>query len=171
MDLSTTIAGVKFPTCFMNASGALCVTREELTALGQSHSGAIVTKSMTVEAREGARTPPSAVATAALELVRSTSGRLPCERLAASLGLSDRHFRRQVHDATGLPPKFYARAVRFVQAMLIADRACVPDWADVAVRSGYCDQSHLIRECVTLTGIAPRQLHIERRSQSGKEYR
>jgi dihydroorotate dehydrogenase (fumarate) len=53
MDLSTTIAGVTFPSCFMNAAGALCVTREELEALGTSGAGAIVTKSMTVEARRG----------------------------------------------------------------------------------------------------------------------
>lgn len=52
-DLSTTIAGVRFPSCFMNAAGALCVTREELVALGKSGSGAIVTKSMTVEPRQG----------------------------------------------------------------------------------------------------------------------
>lgn len=52
-DLSTTIAGVKFPSCFMNAAGALCVTRNELVALGESRAGAIVTKSMTVEARQG----------------------------------------------------------------------------------------------------------------------
>jgi len=57
MDLSTTIAGVKFPSCFMNASGAMCVTREELLTLGQSRAGAIVTKSMTVEAREGNPSP------------------------------------------------------------------------------------------------------------------
>ncbi len=37
----------------MNASGALCVTREELESLGRSRSGAIVTKSMTVEPRQG----------------------------------------------------------------------------------------------------------------------
>jgi dihydroorotate dehydrogenase (fumarate) len=53
MHLSTTIAGITFPSCFMNASGALCVTREELVALGRSHAGAIVTKSMTVESRQG----------------------------------------------------------------------------------------------------------------------
>jgi dihydroorotate dehydrogenase (fumarate) len=52
-DLSTTIAGVKFPSCFMNAAGALCVTRDELVALGKSCAGAIVTKSMTVESRQG----------------------------------------------------------------------------------------------------------------------
>ena len=53
MDLTVDIAGVKFPSCFMNASGALCVTENELMALGGSHSGAIVTKSMTIEARQG----------------------------------------------------------------------------------------------------------------------
>ncbi len=37
----------------MNASGALCVTREELESLGRSRSGAIVTKSMTLEPRQG----------------------------------------------------------------------------------------------------------------------
>lgn len=52
-DLSATIAGVRFPSCFMNAAGALCVTSEELVALGKSGSGAIVTKSMTVEPRKG----------------------------------------------------------------------------------------------------------------------
>ena len=53
MDLTVDIAGVRFPSCFMNASGALCVTEDELMALGGSHSGAIVTKSMTIEARQG----------------------------------------------------------------------------------------------------------------------
>lgn len=53
MDLSVTIAGVRFPACMMNAAGALCVTREELEALGRSRAGAIVTKSMTLESRQG----------------------------------------------------------------------------------------------------------------------
>jgi dihydroorotate dehydrogenase (fumarate) len=53
VNLSTTIAGVTFPSCFMNAAGALCVTQEELEALGLSGAGAIVTKSMTIEARRG----------------------------------------------------------------------------------------------------------------------
>ncbi len=53
IDLSTTVAGVRFPTCLMNAAGARCVTRDELEQLGQSSAGAIVTKSMTPEPREG----------------------------------------------------------------------------------------------------------------------
>jgi dihydroorotate dehydrogenase (fumarate) len=51
--LSTTIAGVRFGSCFMNAAGARCVTKEELEGLGRSRSGAIVTKSMTLEPRQG----------------------------------------------------------------------------------------------------------------------
>lgn len=56
-DLSCTIAGVRFPLCIMNASGALCVTRGELEALGRSSAGAIVTKSMTLEFRKGNQEP------------------------------------------------------------------------------------------------------------------
>ena len=41
----------------MNASGARCVTQEELESLGDSHSGAIVTKSMTPEFRTGNSEP------------------------------------------------------------------------------------------------------------------
>jgi dihydroorotate dehydrogenase (fumarate) len=57
MNLSTTIAGVTFPSCMMNAAGALCVTQEELEALGKCDAGAIVTKSMTPLSREGNSEP------------------------------------------------------------------------------------------------------------------
>ena len=53
MDLSTNIAGVQFSNCLMNASGARCVTREDLEQLGRSSSSAIVTKSMTPQSRTG----------------------------------------------------------------------------------------------------------------------
>ena len=53
MDLTTSIAGVHFPSCLMNAAGARCVTQDELEQLGESHAGAIVTKSMTPQERSG----------------------------------------------------------------------------------------------------------------------
>ncbi len=46
-NLTLTIAGVQFPFCLMNAAGALSTSREELLALAQSESGAVVTKSIT----------------------------------------------------------------------------------------------------------------------------
>jgi dihydroorotate dehydrogenase (fumarate) len=48
-DLSVTIAGIHFPFCIMNAPGALSTTREELLALAESGSGAVVTKSITAD--------------------------------------------------------------------------------------------------------------------------
>jgi dihydroorotate dehydrogenase (fumarate) len=53
VDLTVSIAGVHFPKCLMNASGARCVTEEELVMLAKSGAGAVVTKSMTLEARVG----------------------------------------------------------------------------------------------------------------------
>jgi dihydroorotate dehydrogenase (fumarate) len=43
------IAEVSFPFCLMNAAGALSTSREELSALARSESGAVVTKSITPE--------------------------------------------------------------------------------------------------------------------------
>jgi transcriptional regulator GlxA family with amidase domain len=108
---------------------------------------------------------PAAAATAALDVVRRSDGALPCERIAHRVGISLRHLRRQVHDATGLSPKKYARTLRLIKSMRLADGSARPSWADVAIAAGYCDQSHLIRECVAATGSTPRELHAERRRQ------
>ena len=111
------------------------------------------------------KTPPSTVARVALDTVRHRAGQVSVERLATTLGLSDRHFRRHIHDSTGVSPKTYARLLRFVEAMRTADRTVDPVWADVAVTAGYFDQSHFIRDCVALAGTSPSLLHAERRRQ------
>jgi AraC-like DNA-binding protein len=116
--------------------------------------------------RTPCRTPPSSITSAALDLVRHSEGRLSCEAVASRLGLSERHVRRHVHDATGVAPKSYARAVRFVGAMMAADRVDRPSWADVALGAGYCDQSHLIRDAIAFACASPGDLHGERRRQA-----
>jgi len=110
-------------------------------------------------------TGPAPSAASALDAVRRTAGSVLCDRIAARAGVSPRHLRRQVHDAMGVSPKRYARTLRLNRAMRLADRSGHPLWADVAVAAGYCDQSHLIRECLAVTGGSPRQLHGERRRQ------
>jgi methylphosphotriester-DNA--protein-cysteine methyltransferase len=118
-----------------------------------------------LSAHRASRTQPSTIASVALDTVRRRAGRVSCERLALALGLSDRHLRRHVRDSTGVPPKTYARLLRFVDAMRNADRSGDPVWADVALSAGYFDQSHFIRDCVELAGTAPSALHAERRRQ------
>jgi AraC-like DNA-binding protein len=49
--------------------------------------------------------------------------------------------------------------------MQFADVVDRPDWADIATRAGYCDQSHLIRDCAALAGASPSVLRRERHRQ------
>lgn len=53
IDLSTRIGPNELAVPVYNASGCLCATKTELDALGDSESGAIVTKSCTLEAQAG----------------------------------------------------------------------------------------------------------------------
>ena len=56
-DLSVDLSGLKLKTPFFNASGPLCTTLEELEALGLSRAGAILSKSCTLELRDGNQSP------------------------------------------------------------------------------------------------------------------
>ncbi|ABJ73141.1 dihydroorotate dehydrogenase 1A [Lactococcus cremoris] len=51
--LNTTFANAKFANPFMNASGVHCMTIEDLEELKASQAGAYITKSSTLEKREG----------------------------------------------------------------------------------------------------------------------
>jgi dihydroorotate dehydrogenase (fumarate) len=51
MGLSTILAGIPFPSCLMNASGAWSGTHEELRELEASATGAVVIKTTTTQAR------------------------------------------------------------------------------------------------------------------------
>lgn len=53
VDLSTRIGNVELKSCFYNASGPRCTTEEQLHRLGASQSAAILSKSTTLELREG----------------------------------------------------------------------------------------------------------------------
>ncbi len=83
-------------------------------------------------------------------------GQVSMEALANAAGLSSRQFRRICFERTGLSPKHLARVLRFRQAAKYVNRQH-PDWADVAVASGYYDQAHLINEFKELAGVSPAQ--------------
>ena len=55
---------------------------------------------------------------------------------------------------------------RFLHAITRADTMDRPSWAGIAAEAGFTDQSHLIRDCRSLTGYTPAQLFRERRQES-----
>ncbi|MGK3962831.1 helix-turn-helix transcriptional regulator [Sorangium sp. So ce118] len=82
----------------------------------------------------------------------------PGAQHAAAVGLSERQLRRRFLVAVGLTPKTYARIVRLHHAMAWARASVVPDWTEVAVRSGFYDQPHMLaafRRAVGVCGTAP----------------
>jgi len=103
----------------------------------------------------------------ALDLVRDTAGRVPIDRVAARVGTSPRHLRRTVRRRTGVSLKRYGRTVRFLAAVVEADRAPAPQWARIAADTGFCDQPHLVRESRALCGMAPSVVDRERRAEAG----
>ncbi|MET7670322.1 helix-turn-helix domain-containing protein [Micromonospora luteifusca] len=98
--------------------------------------------------------------------------------LADELGWSRRHLASRFRQDVGLPPKMVARLLRFQQAYAAlthvgatigpptesATGAGSPgvtravDWAAVAARCGYYDQSHLIRDFHQFAGATPAAL-------------
>ena len=82
--------------------------------------------------------------------------------LARDLGLSARQLRRRVTDAVGYGPRTLHGVLRFRRAL--AEARAGGAWPDVAARTGYSDQPHLIREFRRWSGRAPTALASPRRA-------
>lgn len=86
----------------------------------------------------------------------------PVARHAAEVGLSERQLRRRFAVAVGLRPKAYVRVVRLHHAMAAARAALAagkrPQWSEIALRSGFYDQPHLLAEFRYAVGVPPNTL-------------
>jgi AraC-like DNA-binding protein len=78
--------------------------------------------------------------------------------IAARADLSHRRFIAVVSAEIGMTPKAFERVRRFQRALEWARRTVAPDWARLSVACGYCDQSHMIRDFMVLSGSSPSQL-------------
>jgi AraC-like DNA-binding protein len=74
--------------------------------------------------------------------------------VAAELGLSRRRLIQLFTAEVGMTPKVFGRVQRFQRAFSGA-QGSTPHWSELALRAGYCDQSHLIRDFVELSGLPP----------------
>jgi AraC-like DNA-binding protein len=102
----------------------------------------------------GERTSPDAVAAVANRFLLK-AGALRVDDAAASAGLSVRQFERRFAEQVGLPPKRYARIIRFksaLEAKLMAPRR---PWTDIAYEFGYYDQMHMVRDFERFAGESP----------------
>ena len=78
--------------------------------------------------------------------------------LAAEACLSARQFERGFLERVGMAPKLYARIVRFDRAFRLKELQPDLDWLAVAVRVGYYDYRHLVRDFKEFAGVTPPRL-------------
>jgi AraC-like DNA-binding protein len=97
-----------------------------------------------------------------VDVVGAVAGRLFRERgalrvgdAAASAGLSVRQFERRFAEQVGLPPKQYARIIRFNGALQAKMSAPQRLWTEIAHEFGYYDQMHMIRDFERFAGESP----------------
>lgn len=74
---------------------------------------------------------------------------------AAPSGLGPRQLRRRFSDAIGYGPKFFEKVCRWERFVDQMTRQPDESLATAAAHAGYADQSHLSRDCRTLTGQTP----------------
>lgn len=89
----------------------------------------------------------------AVELMQVDCWYRPVGELARALEIGERQLERRFLAAVGATPKKFARILRLRQ--VLEGGACGRPWAEVAQRSGYFDQAHLVREFSRMTGLPP----------------
>ena len=92
----------------------------------------------------------------ALRALMRTNARV--ERVAKDVELSHRRLIEIFAAEVGVAPKVFGRIGRFQRALTLAKREARLDWPQLALSCGYFDQPHLIREFVSLSGLAPTEL-------------
>lgn len=97
---------------------------------------------------------------AAVNELEAAGGSMGVGTVAGQAGLSPRQFERRFRQAVGIPPKLFSRMQRF-QRVFPALEAVGVGWADAAVRCGYYDQAHLIRDFREFAGKPPSALLAE----------
>lgn len=92
----------------------------------------------------------------AISVLISKNGNLPIEKVAATACLSLKQFERKCKDRIGLPPKLFARLIRFSNAYRLREANPQISWTSICYECGYFDQMHLIRDFKEFAGVTPK---------------
>ncbi|HEY9615994.1 MAG TPA: AraC family transcriptional regulator, partial [Microcoleaceae cyanobacterium] len=82
---------------------------------------------------------------------------LKLDHIAAIAQLSPYHFLRLFKRSIGITPHQYILQCRLNQAKYLLQHSSL-SITEIAIRTGFCDQSHLTRYCKRIIGMTPKQL-------------
>jgi AraC-like DNA-binding protein len=92
-----------------------------------------------------------------IRLINKTRGQVDIDRLASECCLSRRQFERIFSNIIGTTPKQFLKIVRFQKA--VHDKSVNPEVSltNLAYSCGFYDQSHMISDFTSLSGLTPKQ--------------
>ena len=97
----------------------------------------------------------------AWRILVATQGTVAVQDLVRDSGWSRRHFTARFTDHTGLPPKAFARILRFQRAANLLGQPG-RSLCEIALGCGYYDQAHLNRDFREFAGCTPTELRARR---------
>ncbi len=89
--------------------------------------------------------------------IQAAQGNLGIAELSDGLHVSHKHLIEVFASTVGLRPKQFARVIRFSAMLPDLLGGTQPDWAALAQKAGYHDQSHFNREFQLFAGLTPSQ--------------
>jgi AraC-like DNA-binding protein len=98
---------------------------------------------------------PDLPAGRAAALASARRGLVRVEALASHLGVTERQLERMFLRDIGLAPKQFLRTIRFQEVLRQLQSGTPTRWADLALRLGFYDQAHFIRDFKAFTGHTP----------------
>jgi AraC-like DNA-binding protein len=89
-----------------------------------------------------------------LSKIIERGGLINIDEVASQACVSVRHLERLFQQRIGLPPKFFARLVRFTKAWIYKEDHPKENWISIAYHCGYFDQMHLIHDFKEFAGVS-----------------
>ncbi len=96
----------------------------------------------------------------ALSFMANHHGNIQVQQLADHIGIHTRSLERLFKAEIGLPPKKIARMMRLRKVMLHIYQQDYSTLSDLAYQCGYSDQSHMIRDFKSMTGLLPSSKYL-----------
>lgn len=94
-----------------------------------------------------------------IKQLKNRNGALSVKEIRDKVGYSQRHFSELFKKLLGVTPKHYARICRFQGVLSSIQGIKEPDWASIAINSGYYDQPHFIHDFKSFSGLSPTEYY------------
>lgn len=118
------------------------------------HSDTLNQLNTVLESHIAKKQPVSARIDDVVAFIEGTYGTTRIDETAATFGISRRQLERTFLETVGVPPKLFCSITRFNYAVSLIQQTSA-SLADVALESGYSDQSHMSHEFRRLANLSP----------------